>query len=160
MRSAREREKPEPDGSSMKTKNPATEQVSATDEEGDSLCFRGCLREPERDPVMDLVEFPERARWSLLDLRRRTLRLLEALQASTWILLEREIATASRETAQRLAANCSREELSSIHDELLRALDGAVSSSDSDLSDLRFCAELLSGSRLLLHVSAELGRAR
>jgi hypothetical protein len=144
----------------MKTKDPATERASATDDEGDSLCFRGCLREPECDPVMDWLRFPERARWSLLDLRRRMLRMLEALQASTWILLEREIATASRDTAQRLAANFSYEELHSIHDELLRALDAAVSSPDSDMSDPRLCAELLSGSRLLLHVSAELGRAR
>jgi hypothetical protein len=144
----------------MKTKDPATEPVLVRDDDRDSICFRGGSREREGDPVMDSLRFPQRARRSLLELRRRTLRMLEALQTSTWILLEREIAAASRETARRLAANCGREELRSIHDELLRALDGVASSPDSDMSDPRICAELLSGSRLLLHLSAELGRTR
>jgi hypothetical protein len=142
----------------MKTKDPATELVR--DDDGESLCFRDSMREREADPVMDSLRFPVRARRSLLELRRRTLQMLEALQASTWILLEREIATVSSETAQRLVAICDPEELRSIHDELLRVLDRVASCQDSDMSDPRVCAELLSGSRLLLHLGAELGRAR
>src|SRR5277367_2884793 len=144
----------------MKTKDPSPETIFALNDDGDRVCLRGSVRTQKAEPVIDSSKFPERAQRSLLTLRGRTLRMLEALQASTWILLEREIAAASGDTARRLTSSCSRDELRSIHDQLLRVLDGVASSPDSDMSDPRVCAELLSGSRLLLHLGAELGRAR
>lgn len=126
------------------------------DDDGDSMFFRGSMRERAANPVLESLTFPLRARSSLVELRRRTLCMLDALQASTWTLLEREIVTASRRAAQRLVADCAREELRLVHDELLRALDDVSSSPDSDMSDPRLCAELLSGIRLLLFLGAEL----
>jgi len=143
----------------MKVKEPETELLFARGKDGDSICSRGSMGERAANPVLESLGFPERARSRLVELRRRTLCMLDALQASTWTLLEREIASASRKTMQRLAADCGREELRSVHDELARALDEASSSPDSDMSDPRLCAELLSGIRLLLCLGAELASA-
>jgi len=78
----------------MKTKDPATAPVSTRDYDGDFIFFNGSMRERVGDSVLDSLRVPLRARSCLVELRRPTLCMLDALQASTWTLLEREIVTA------------------------------------------------------------------
>jgi hypothetical protein len=71
----------------MKVKEPETELLSARGKDGDSICSRGSMRERAANPVLESLGFPETARSCLVELRRRTLCMLDALQASTWTSL-------------------------------------------------------------------------
>lgn len=142
----------------MRMKVAACQPPAAVNHDGHSVGSRNTRRQ-EIDSILLTLRVPQTAQACLIELRRRTLNTLDALQASTWTLLERDIGIASRATAQRLAAVCGRQELRTVHDELLRVLEGVSSSDDSDMSDPRLCAELLSGISLLLLLGAELGFA-